>query len=101
MRVQFSDSANESLENVHEFCKKFSGIKAADLLIDNIFDRVGILEDFPEMGGLEMSQLSKGLKIRYLIEGHCKILYDINLKENVVEILEVFDTRQNPDKMLE
>jgi plasmid stabilization system protein ParE len=42
----------------------------------------------------------ESLKIRYLIEGNYKILYQINDSRGLIEILAVFDTRQDPSKML-
>jgi hypothetical protein len=42
----------------------------------------------------------ESLKIRYLIEGNYKILYQINASRGLIEILAVFDTRQDPSKML-
>jgi plasmid stabilization system protein ParE len=36
---------------------------------------------------------------RYMIYKNHKIIYLVNLEENLIEIYDVFDTRQNPIKM--
>jgi len=59
-----------------------------------------LLENFPEIGAVEKSKMLESLKIRYLIEGNYKILYQINDSRGLIEILAVFDTRQDPSKML-
>jgi hypothetical protein len=52
------------------------------------------------MGAIEQELLKRGLNIRYLVESNYKIFYSINQVKGVFEILSVFDTRQNPSKVL-
>jgi toxin ParE1/3/4 len=49
------------------------------------------------MGQIEENLVSLGLDHRYLVEGKYKIIYFI--KENVIYITDVFDCRQDPQKM--
>lgn len=54
------------------------------------------LTEQPEIGQEEELLLNNSKDFRYLIFKNYKIIYWINLKENWIEILDVFDTRQNP-----
>jgi len=100
MKVDWSDKAVEVLESLHEHYQKRFGIVIADTFVDRIFSRIEILEQFPEIGAIEQSQIDNNLTIRYLVEGNYKIVYEVNKTKGFIEILTVFDTRQNPSKML-
>ena len=100
MRVYWKDSAIDDVDEIYEKLK-FSRTKAsADKEIDKIFDKADLLDNFPEMGSVQENHNAEGLKVRYLVEGNYKVLYQINASQGLVEILAVFDTRQDPSKML-
>jgi plasmid stabilization system protein ParE len=67
---------------------------AAQRLIQNILDRIGQLESFPDSGAKQATHLN--FRYRYLVEGSCKIVYRCEMGENAVFIESVFDTRQSP-----
>ncbi len=98
MRVDWRDLAIKDLDEIHIQIGLRKGVKFANRLIDRIFDKSALLESFPKMGAIQQSL--EDLEIRYLIEGDYKILYRINLIVGIIEILSVFDTRQDPSKML-
>lgn len=100
MRVYWEDEAANNLEKIHKFLEIHFSRSFADKIIDRIFSKTELLEEFPEMGAIEQELLKHGLNIRYLVESNYKIFYSINQVKGVVEILSVFDTRQNPSKML-
>jgi plasmid stabilization system protein ParE len=100
MKVDFSDEAIIILEEIHENLRVFRDLKFADGVVDKIFDKTQLLVEFPEMGTIEQSKAYKALKVRYLIEGFYKIFYQIDAKRGIIEVISVFDTRQNPSKML-
>ncbi len=100
MKVDFSDEAITILEEIHENLRVFRGLKFADGVVDKIFDKTQLLVEFPEMGTIEQNKALKGLKIRYILEGFYKVLYQINANKGIIEIISIFDTRQDPSKML-
>jgi plasmid stabilization system protein ParE len=100
MRVYWKDSAIDDVDEIYEKLKFRRTKSSADREIDKIFDKADLLESFPEMGSVQENHNAEGLKVRYLVEGKHKILYQINSSQGLVEILAVFDTRQDPSRML-
>lgn len=100
MRVLWTVDAENDLVDTFDYLKFRHNKAFADKVIDKIFNKSFLLESFPEMGTVEESRMPEGLKVRYLVEGNYKILYQINASRGLVEILAVFDTRQDPSKML-
>ncbi len=49
------------------------------------------------MGTLELEEKVEDLGVRYLIEEHCKLYYQVF--DDKIEVISVFDTHQHPDKM--
>jgi plasmid stabilization system protein ParE len=100
MRVFWTIDAENDLINTFNYLKFKHNEAFADKVIDKIFNKSFLLENFPEMGAVEKSKMLENLEIRYLVEGNYKILYQINNSKGLVEILAVFDTRRDPSKML-
>ena len=72
----------------------------ADRFVNQLFDRVDQLATFPESGQVELSLSKKGLNCRYLVEGNYKIIYEYLEKLSLVIILDIFQTTQDPDKII-
>ena len=100
MKVDFSDEAILILEEIHENLRVFRSLKFADGVIDRIFDKTQLLTDFAEIGTVEQNKAFKELKVRYLVEGFYKIFYQIDANTGIIEVISIFDTRQDPSKML-
>lgn len=100
MRVFWTIDAETDLVDTFNYLKFKHNEAFADKIIDKIFNKSFLLENFPEIGAVEKSKMLESLIIRYLIEGNYKILYQINDSRGLIEILAVFDTRQDPSKML-
>jgi plasmid stabilization system protein ParE len=100
MKVDFSNEAILILEEIHENLRVFRSLKFADGVIDRIFDKTQLLTDFAEIGTVEQNKAFKELKVRYLVEGFYKIFYQIDANTGIIEVISIFDTRQDPSKML-
>ena len=100
MRVFWTVDAEIDLIETFNHLKLKNNESFADKVIDKIFNKSFLLENFPEMGAIQENHSAEGLKVRYLVEGKHKILYQIDASKGVIEILAVFDTRQDPSKML-
>lgn len=57
------------------------------------------LKKQPEIGQVEELLKSKSNEFRYVVHQSFKIIYWINQKEKQVEIVDIFHTRQYPEKM--
>jgi hypothetical protein len=51
------------------------------------------------IGQIEELLIDREQSFRYLVHKNYKIIYWINLIKNRIEIVDVFDTRQNPEKI--
>ncbi|SFG49171.1 ParE toxin of type II toxin-antitoxin system, parDE [Algoriphagus hitonicola] len=58
-----------------------------------------MLKKNPKIGRIEELLKERKERFRFLIYKNYKLIYWINKKENRIEIVDVFDTRQNPIKI--
>lgn len=91
--------AEIKLEDIFEFYKKSAGEKIAEKIVIEIIDTTIDLEKMPNIGQVEELLNDRKQEFRYLIHLHFKIIYWINLEKQRIEIVNVFDTRQNPKKL--
>jgi plasmid stabilization system protein ParE len=97
IKVFWTPEAKQTLSETIDFYAKTLSKKVADKRKRNIVLRTRDLSEFPLLGPIEESEALEGLSSRYLVEGHCKIIYKV--VEDKVSILKVFDTHQRPDRM--
>ena len=64
-----------------------------------IVEKADELSIFIEMGAMEELLSDRLQEFRYLVSKNYKIIYWVNKDKNRIEIIDVFDTRQNPVKM--
>ena len=100
LEIKWTIFANRELIKIYTYFKENISKRTAKKIVSGITQEVKILQKQPEIGQVE--QLLKGEKenFRYLLsKKNYKIVYWINLERNFIEIVDVFDTRQNPIKM--
>ncbi len=95
-KVVWSTRSLNDLNRVHDLLVEVSP-QQASRMVESILDRVTQLEKFPESGPVEASLSHRNKAHRYLVEGHCKLIYRI--EKSIVFVIRVFDTRQNPEKL--
>lgn len=88
----------KSLKRMYDFRKSHSGVDTARKFRKDLFDALEGLKNFPRLGKKETSLVDFESEYRSLIVEKCKIIYRIGEKE--IFIIEVFDTRQNPDSLI-
>jgi len=64
---------------------------------NQILDAVDALLEHPSIGQEEPFLVNLGRHYRRLVEGHYKIIYRI--EDEYIYITDIFDSRQDPDKM--
>ena len=97
MKVLWTKKASKRLREIHKFYKKAYSKKYADKINDALLERSVSLGKSPLMGPLELDEKVEDLGVRYLVEEHCKLYYQV--VDDKIEIISVFDTHQHPDKM--
>lgn len=85
------------LKDIYEYHAEVASKKVAQKIISKIYDTTSKLSDYPKSGQVEetLVQLNEGH--RYLLTGNYKIIYK-KVPEGIL-ITDVFDTRQDPNKI--
>ena len=98
MKIIWSDFAIENLKDIFDYYKNKASIKVAHKIRKQILESTKQLLCNPESGQIEFNLEKLKQDHRYLLSGNYKIIYRID--ENDIFINDVFDVRQNPDKMM-
>ena len=101
LKVYWLQFAEDKLSDIYSYHKTKAGKKIAEKLINGIVDSTINLEEQPEIGQRENSLKKRKEEFRYLVFKNYKIVYWINYKAGIIEIANVFDTRQDPSKIEE
>ena len=97
MKVYWTDFALQCLKEVYLYYKKNASERVANRIRAEIFSKVNALKSQAHMGQIEPFLEETGLGYSYLISGNFKIIY--LLQSGEIFITDLFDTRQNPDKI--
>lgn len=84
------------LDDIYDFLADKSQ-QTAQRIVENIVGRARQLETFPESGARQEFLSNQHKQYLYLIEGNYKVIYRI--EEQVIYIIQIFDSRQDPNKM--
>jgi len=97
MKLVYTEQALLSLEETLEFyATKVSFEKLVEIR-DRILNKADTLLKQPLAGRKEPFLEHLRLGHRRIIEGHCKIIYKV--EGEYIYITDIFDSRQDPDKM--
>ncbi len=97
--IRWTESAVEDLKNIYDFISNSITEDYASQLVDLLYNKPNNLTSGVEIGQREAALSNRKKEYRYLIESHYKIIYSIENKELVI-IHTIFDTRQNPAKLI-
>ncbi|MDO9257668.1 MAG: type II toxin-antitoxin system RelE/ParE family toxin [Bacteroidales bacterium] len=101
LTVYWTEFAEDKLEDVFSYFIEKVSLRFAQQLVDEIIDRSLELATNPLMGQKEILLADRIQDFRYLVYKNYKIIYWLNIKRNRIEIVNLFDCRQNPQKMNE
>lgn len=101
LKVFWLEFAENKLEDIYAFYSVKAGKRIAKKLINGIVDATIGIEKHPESGQIEINLQHREQEFRYLLFKNYKIVYRVNHNYNRVEIANIFDTRQNPEKINE
>ena len=97
--IYWTDFAKNELKNIFDFHRKKVNLKIAQQIVRQIVKSADALQKFPEMGAIEKLLQEQPESFRYIVSTNYKIIYWVNCHKKRIEIVDVFDTRQNPIKM--
>ena len=101
LEVYWTQFAEDKLEDIFHYYSVKASFKIAKSLVFGIVDKTIDLGKNPKIGEKEALLSERTEEFRYLIHKNYKIVYWINLYDNRIEIANVFDCRQNPEKIKE
>ncbi len=99
LKVYWLEFAENKLKDIYSYHKLKAGKKIALKLVNGIVNSTIGLEKQPEVGQTEDSLKGRKRNFRYLVFKNYKIVYWINYEAEIIEIANVFDTRQDPAKI--
>lgn len=98
MKLRFTTNALRRLTQILDYHNDIGNTKKGRRITRQILDRAGELEEHPELGPEEENLRELGRGHRSLLVGTLyKIIYLI--AKPFIIITDIFDTRQDPDKM--
>jgi plasmid stabilization system protein ParE len=101
LEVYWLELAENKLEDIYNYYLIKASKGVAENLVNGIVDSTIGIEKQPEIGQVETSLKHREQEFRYLVFKNYKIVYWINYDFRRIEIANVFDTRQDPDKINE
>lgn len=99
LEVYWTEFSERELEKIFDYYNRKASYSIAKKLSDGIYNEALKLEQQPEMGQIEELLKNRKQQFRYLVYKSYKIIYWINNSESKNEIIDVFNTRQNPLKI--
>jgi len=93
-QLSWKTRALKRLDGIVEEISKRWNITAVDNYLEAIKEREQVLTRFPE--AFPLLKQDEGIR-RTIINGRTVIFYEVDYQNNVVEILSVYDTNQDPD----
>jgi len=101
MKIYWIFYAQNKILEIEDYYSKVASEYIAQKLINGIFESVEYLIDNPLMGPIEEMLAHRKEKFRYLVYKNYKIIYWVNQENVRIEIMNVFDCRQDEQKLLD
>ena len=102
MKIIWSSLAKSRLKQVYEYYAERASVKVAKNITQNILDSIRLLKKNPQLGKVEKTP--KGIEsyreLRCLVEGDYKIVYRVMDMYDYIDLVTIFYTYRDPDKML-
>ena len=99
MKIFWTKFAKRELKNIFDYYKLKASPRIAKNLITEIVVHSNILDFQNKIGQKEELLSDRKENFRYLVYKNYKIIYWFNEPKKRIEIVDIFDTRQNPTKI--
>jgi toxin ParE1/3/4 len=100
LTVYWTRFAEEKLDNIFSYYTEKAGERIAQRIINELINKSITLEDNPKIGQIEPLLVEREEHFRYLIHKNYKLIYWINEQQSKIEIINLFDCRQNPKELV-
>ncbi len=99
LEVYWTQFAQDKLDDIYDYYEIKASRSIAKRLVTGIIDQTIELRGNPNIGQKEELLLTRPEGFRYLVFKNYKIIYWVDKTQNRIDIINVFDTRQNPLKI--
>ena len=99
LEIIWSEIAVKRLDEIFEYYTENANIKIGKKVLQNLLKAPDQLISNPFIGQKEDLLDERKISYRYLIHKNYKIIYSVDQENGFIKIAEVFDTRQNPEKI--
>jgi plasmid stabilization system protein ParE len=99
-KILWTDFAINQLKDIFDYHLIKASLNIAQKLVQKIIDATIILENNPKSGRKEDLLEDRTQEFRFLVVKNYKIIYWIDYEFNLIYISMVFDTRQNPKRII-
>lgn len=99
LKLNWTEYSKNKLLKIFLYYKVKSNLKIAKNKVEEISKQVLILEKYPFIGQKEELLMGRKQEFRYFLYANHKIIYYVDLEINLVEIVDIFDCRQEPLKI--
>lgn len=99
LKVYWTRFAAQKLEDIYTYYKLRAGLKVAEKLVTDIVLNTLTLTINPEGKQVEELLIDRPQEFRYTVYKNYKIIYIIDEPNSRILISNIFDTRQNPEKI--
>ena len=99
MEIIWTDFAIENLKIIFEFYAAKANKKVAHNIRKQILNTTKQLVNHPNSGQKELHLEKLERNYRYALSGNYKIIYKVENSQIIIS--DIFDARQNPDKMVD
>lgn len=99
IEIKWTKFALGQTREIFNYYSDIAGYETAESIIEGIINAPHKLSGKPELGQIEPILEGRPENFRYLIHKNYKLIYWYNVHKNRIEIIDVFDTRQNPIKL--
>ena len=100
-QVKFTDTAKEDLRSIATYIADQSKDKTIAInFVNELREKVKILESFPESGAIPDDRMMKNLEYRFLVHKDYLIFYHYAPKEETSYILAIFNARRDYSRVM-
>jgi len=96
LKLNWTEFSKNELRKIFLYYKSKTNLKTAKNIVTEISKEVLILEKYPFIGQKEELLIDCKHEFHYFLYTNYKIIYYVDLEINLVEIVDIFDCRQEP-----
>ncbi len=98
-KIVWSEFSEQQIDDIFNYYTQKATYKVALDIVTQILLAPDVLIDNPKIGQKEPTLKHRLITYHYILASNYKIIYSIDDNKTLIRIADVFDTRQNPNKI--